>query len=151
MLSREVHHMPCLVVIEDNPGDLRLIREAVARADGSVDVIAFEDGPQALAALCGEEAMIHPGVVLLDLRLQTSDGLDVLRRLRFTPRLADIPVIVFTSSSASVDKQRSHLLGATSFIPKPRNIEDYFRVIGDVVQNMVHPPQIGGSGSQTNL
>ncbi|HLH41317.1 MAG TPA: response regulator [Bryobacteraceae bacterium] len=138
-----------LVVIDDNPGDLRLIREAVARADPSMDVISFTDGPEAIDALCGSHATIQPGAILLDLRLGAADGLDVLRIIRFVPRLADIPVIVFTSSNAAADRHRSHLLGATRFLRKPLEAEDYFRAVDDVVQQIRRGPESKrGRGSE---
>lgn len=131
--------MAPLVVIEDNPGDLRLIHEAVRQVDASINIVSFDDGPQALHALCGDHATLQPGAILLDLRLKTSDGIDVLRQLRFAPRLADVLIFVFTSSEASVDKQRSLLLGAARFIPKPLKVTDYFRVLTEVVQGMLPP------------
>jgi|GEM_PF-892978 CheY-like chemotaxis protein len=125
-----------IVVIDDNPGDLRLIREAVARADPSVDVISFTDAREAVDALCGSRATLQPGAILLDLRLGAADGLEVLRIIRFVPRLSDIPVIVFTSSNAGADRHRSQLLGATRFLKKPLKAEDYFRAVDDVVRQI---------------
>jgi two-component system, response regulator len=80
-----------------------------------------------------------PGVIVLDLRLKTSEGLDLLRQIRFTPRLSKTLVFVFTSSNAAIDKQRSLLLGATRFVPKPLKVEEYFRTVREIVQHMIPP------------
>ena len=128
--------MARLVVIEDNPGDVRLIREAVARADPSVDVVAFEDGPGAVDALFRSDAYIRADLILLDPGLRSTDGLDILRVIRFVPRFAEVPVIVFTSSKAATDEHWSGLLGDLKFVPKPVQLEDYVRVIDDVIREL---------------
>jgi CheY-like chemotaxis protein len=124
------------MVIDDNPGDIRLIRGAVAQADPSMEVVAFDGGPEVLAALCGNRLDMRPDAILLDLQLRTGNGLDLLRVIRFVPRLAEVPVVILTSSTGASDEHRSRLLGASSFLSKPLNLDDYLQVVRQIVQQI---------------
>jgi DNA-binding response OmpR family regulator len=132
-LGRE---MGCLVVIEDNPGDLLMIREAVSHAGFKGNLIAFDDGPPAIAGLCPADAVIRPDAILLDVRLKSTDGLNVLRQIRSTAHLANIPVAILTSSRAEADEQQALSLRA-KFIPKPFKVDEFLNTIGRIVQQMI--------------
>ncbi|HLH17003.1 MAG TPA: response regulator [Bryobacteraceae bacterium] len=136
--------MACVVIIEDNPGDLLMIREAVNRMDPPLEMIPFEDGPPALAALCDPGTCIRPDAILLDVRLRSSDGLEVLRKLRAIPHLAKTPVAILTSSTAEADERQALSLGAR-FVPKSFRVDEFLDSIGNVLRQMVAsgPPTTG--------
>jgi two-component system, response regulator len=136
----EVTILAILMVIDDNPGDIRLIRGAVAQADPSMEVVAFDGGPEALDALCGNGPDMRPDAILLDLQLRTGNGLDLLRVIRFVPRLAEVPVVILTSSTGASDEHRSRLLGASSFLSKPLNVDDYLQVMRQIVHQIRNGP-----------
>jgi DNA-binding response OmpR family regulator len=136
--------MACLVIIEDNPGDLLMIREAVSRLDLPLELIFFDDGPPAISALCRPDALITPDAIFLDVRLRSSDGLDVLRQLRSIPHLAKTPVAILTSSTAEADERHALSLGAR-FVPKPFRVDEFLENIGSVLRQMIGSGPLRGA------
>src|SRR5512144_2684261 len=112
-----------VVLIEDNPADVFLVRLALKEAGVDCDLTTFENGRAATNVLCQEDGSPAdppvPDVILLDLNTPGADGFDVLVRLRETARLANVKIAILTSSQAAADESRAHLLGATRFIQKP--------------------------------
>jgi len=86
------------MLIEDSDADAGIIQEALAGWQHHCDVSRFRDGDEALTLLMDEDAPV-PDVILLDLNMPKSDGLDVLRKIRNTPRLTYIPVGILTDLS----------------------------------------------------
>lgn len=123
-----------IVIIEDNPGDVLLIEKALKAKHIASDLTCFEDGQKAIQCLAKGEA---PDLVVLDLNLPKVEGIEVLKMIRSTPRLSDVPVVVFTSSESSADRQRTARLGATRFITKPSGLDDFLRVAGKAVEVML--------------
>jgi DNA-binding response OmpR family regulator len=109
-----------MLVVEDDPDDVNLLRRAMRKAalDLSYDVAG--DGEAAIAWL-GEAAATGnvPRLVLLDLKLPRKSGFDVLTWMRAHPRLRRVPVVIFTSSAISRDVMRAYDLGANSYLVKP--------------------------------
>ena len=111
-----------VLLIEDNPGDVRLTREAFAEGDVDHTLHVVTDGVEALDFLrqCGEYADTpRPTAILLDLNLPRKDGDEVLAEVRADPVLSTIPVIVLTSSEAEADVVQSYELGANAYLTKP--------------------------------
>ena len=104
--------MAHIAVVEDNP-DNRLLLQALL--DGAHELAEFESGPDALAAF--EED--RPDLVLLDISLPRMDGTEVLRRMRATPRLRDVPVIALTAHAMSGDRERFIGQGFDEYVSKP--------------------------------
>ncbi|WP_418771552.1 response regulator [Halobacterium yunchengense] len=111
-----------VLFVEDNPGDVRLAREAFAEGDLDSDLHVVSDGEAALSFLerRGEHADApRPDVVLLDLNLPKVDGLEVLERVKRDDDLQRIPVVVLTGSAAEEDVARSYERRANAYLAKP--------------------------------
>ncbi len=120
-----------VLVVEDNPGDVNLIRECVKDFIG-VDLVHVPNSIQAnrrLARKSPFEDAALPDLVLLDLRMPIFDGSIVLEVMREEPLLARTPVIVFTSSRLPQDEARCRELGATDYIWKPTDWRGWQSVI----------------------
>lgn len=84
-----------------------------------------------------------PKVILLDLRLKTTSGLDVLRQLKADARAKTIPVVVFTGSQREIELIESYQLGVNSYVIKPAHAQEFMQVVGDIGHywlNINHPP-----------
>jgi two-component system, response regulator len=123
-----------ILLVEDNPRDLKLALHAFAqhRLDGQVHVA--RDGAEALdylfgtGAHAGRDPAQRPRLVVLDLKLPRIDGTEVLRRVRADPRTQTIPVVVLTSSREETDIDRCYRLGANSYIVKPVEFDRFLEV-----------------------
>ena len=129
-------HRPARVLlVEDNEADVRLTREALREAGEGVRLSAVADGDQALAYLRREAGFAEaprPDLVLLDLNLPRKNGLEVLDELRADPSLAQIPVIVLTSSAARSDVEAAYARGANAFAVKPHELDAFMDLIGAI-------------------
>lgn len=121
-----------ILLVEDNPADVRLTREALRRGRVANTLHVVDDGDKALAFLRreGEYADApRPGLVLLDLNLPGLDGRDVLAEVKSDPDLRRLPVIVLTTSSAERDIAKSYDLGANCFVSKPVALDEFLDVV----------------------
>lgn len=138
-----------ILLVEDNPGDARLTREALANSAMPNTLYDVRDGEQALAFLRHQApyaSMPTPQLVLLDLNLPRRDGREVLEDMKRDPALQHIPVVVLTSSEAEEDILRSYRLHANCFVTKPVDLDDLSRVIEGIGQfwfNLVKLPPGG--------
>jgi CheY-like chemotaxis protein len=124
-----------VLLVEDDPGDVLMTREAFEhyRIPNSLHVVG--DGEQAMHFLrkTGEYAgMPTPGLILLDLNLPRRNGLEVLAELKADSALLSIPVVVLTTSQAEEDILRSYSLHANAYISKPVDFEKFVGVIGQI-------------------
>jgi CheY-like chemotaxis protein len=129
-----------IVLIEDNPSDVMLVELALKESHVPYELTRFKSGGEAIRALCDTEhaaEFVVPDAILLDLNTPRSDGFQVLIQLKQTPRLADVPIAILTSSQATADKHRSTTLGAT-YIEKPTQLEQFLTTVGDAVKAMLH-------------
>lgn len=113
---------PRLLYVEDEENDLLFLRRAFARAELPVQLDVVTDGDQAVAFLEARPphtARVLPRLVLLDLNLPARSGFEVLEWLRAQPALADLPVVVFSSSGRPEDRERARTLGADDYQLKP--------------------------------
>jgi len=111
-----------LLVIEDNPDDVELMRRAVGRVPMDLKVQFVGDGLQALELLHGKHTSPRwsvPRLIILDLKLPKLDGHEILRRIRANPRTRAVPVVVLTSSQQESDIQSCYQAGANSYMVKP--------------------------------
>jgi CheY-like chemotaxis protein len=118
MSSRPVR----LLLIEDNPGDVVLLREALRDAEVPHELHVAVDGREALAFLHRRGAYAdspRPDLILLDLNLPGKDGRELLAEIKRAPDLRRIPVIVLTSSEAEADISKSYELQASCYLTKP--------------------------------
>ena len=112
---------PILLVIDDNPGDRELVRQALAEIGSEVEILEAADGDEALELL---ETLVRkqqrlPNVILLDLKMFRISGHQVLSRLKAEESIHAIPVVVFTSSQDEADIALSYQLGAACVLTKP--------------------------------
>lgn len=113
-----------ILLVEDNPGDVRLTREALREADWDHTLHVAEDGSEALDFLHRRGAYTQapkPGLVLLDLNLPGLNGLEVLAHMKADPQLCTIPVQVLSSSAADDDIAASYRLHANAYVSKPND------------------------------
>lgn len=115
-----------ILLVEDNPDDEELTLRALARNNVvSNSIVVVRDGQDAIdwlegtGAYASRDANDLPALILLDLKLPKIDGLEVLRRLRATPRTAIVPVVILTSSKEDRDRANGYYFGANSYIQKP--------------------------------
>lgn len=126
-----------LLIVDDNPADVSLVREGLAAAAYSGKIESVGDGLEALAFLNrkGDFAdAAQPDLVILDLNLPKRDGLAVLAAIKAGPDLRKIPVVIFSSSQLGRDIARSYELGANCYISKPGNLRDYFSTMRAIEQ-----------------
>src|SRR5690348_9064036 len=120
-----------ILVIEDSPSDVRLIREALKDTPIAVRLSVARDGVEGLNLLHSSEngGFDRPDLVLLDLNLPKKNGCEVLAEMKSDPALKQIPVLVMTSSKADDDITKAYSLNANCYITKPGNLDEYIEVI----------------------
>jgi len=132
--------MPEILLAEDNAADVYLIREALREYQIECNVRLLTDGKEVLAFIAAGESPQHrpapPDLIILDLNLPRHDGIEILQRLHGNPGLADIPVVVLTSSDSPRDRQMATELGAARFLRKPSNLEQ-FLALGAVFKELL--------------
>lgn len=117
-----------ILLAEDNPGDVRLFREALNSLALSFELIVAEDGQKAIAIIKDTAGPHALDLIVLDVNLPRHTGDEVLRQVRAEPSLGNIPVIVMTSSEAPADKAAATWLGADLYIRKPSDLEELLEV-----------------------
>lgn len=124
-----------LLLVEDNAGDVRLIREAFIVSGQNVEIAVARDGVEALDYLRGSVSCgsaVRPDLILLDLNLPRKSGREVLREVKADDRLSAIPVVILTTSAADEDISYSYRTHANTYIIKPVNLDRLFEVIGSI-------------------
>ena len=118
-----------ILLVEDNPNDVDLMRLALERNGLSIRIDVARDGREALDYLFAAPRVPRPALILLDLKLPRVDGLEVLRRLKTHARTAAIPVTVLTGSRQHGDLIASYQRGANSYIVKPVNFDEFVAAV----------------------
>ena len=113
---------PRILIIEDNPGDVLLFQVALNDAGVDCELSEISDGRAALDFVRkGPPAL--PDLVILDLNLPKASGKEVLAEIRATPAFRPVPVVVWTSSNARVDRDQMEELGVTRYLVKPPELK----------------------------
>ena len=126
-----------ILMVEDDPGDVFLIREALKSSALSFNLHHADNGEKALDFLHRRapfESVERPDLILLDLNLPRVNGIEVLRDVKSVPELSAIPVIVLTTSKSEADASLCRQLGASDFISKAPSFEE-FLAVGKVIEN----------------
>jgi len=121
-----------ILLVEDNPADARLTREAFKEAQVDCAISLVSDGEEALAYLRHEKAhasSVRPDLMLLDLNLPRMDGRELLSIIKKDPNLKNIPVVVLTVSQAEQDITKSYDSYANCYVTKPVNLDDFIDVV----------------------
>ncbi|WP_228037534.1 response regulator [Nodosilinea sp. LEGE 06152] len=124
-----------ILLVEDNPGDIRLTQEVLKEGQICNHLNVVDDGEKAIAFLTHTAPYSHapnPHLVLLDLNLPRRSGLEVLETIKTNETLKHIPVIVFTSSHAEEDIMSAYNLHANCYITKPIDLEHFTRSIKSI-------------------
>ncbi|MFB6270823.1 MAG: response regulator [Halobacterium sp.] len=135
-----------ILLVEDNPGDVRLTREAFAEASINNDLHVVTDGEAALDFLAQRgdyDDVPRPDLVLLDLNLPKVDGLEVLEHVKGTEGLRRIPVVVLTSSEAQEDVVESYERHTNAYLTKPVDPAEFVDVVRSFEEfwlTLVHLP-----------
>jgi CheY-like chemotaxis protein len=121
-----------ILLVEDDPGDVLMTREAFAHHKIRNPLHIAEDGVEALRFLKREGPFAEaprPGLILLDLNLPRKDGRELLGEIKQDPGLRTIPVVVLTTSEAEEDILRSYELHANAYVTKPVDFEKFVEVV----------------------
>jgi chemotaxis family two-component system response regulator Rcp1 len=122
-----------ILLVEDNPADMRLVREALAEGKVPARLHWVASGESALDFLrqrAEHAAQPRPDLVLLDLNLPGLHGQEVLAEIKRDPALLNIPVIVLTSSANRRDVLEAYSAHANAYVLKPDNFDDYLHLVG---------------------
>jgi CheY-like chemotaxis protein len=126
-----------IVLIEDNPGDVLLVKMALEENGITHALTQFDSGIEAVENLCAPaNRELIPDAILLDLNTPGTDGFEALGTLRQSPRLAGVPIAILTSSRAISDKRRAAIQGAR-YIEKPSQLDAFVSSVGQAVKEML--------------
>ncbi len=123
------------LLVEDNPGDVRLTQEALKSHKVQNNLHVATDGEEAMAFLRRQGKYANaprPDIILLDLNLPKKDGREVLAEIKSDPNLKTIPVVIITSSEAEQDVIKSYNLNANCYVTKPVNLDQFIKVVQSV-------------------
>lgn len=128
--------VPLIFVIEDNPADVRLVREGVDSIDTELRLEVINSGQQAadhLTTIEADSPEDHPDLILLDLNLPGKSGFDLLKMVRTETAFRDVPVVIVSSSENADDIDRAYELAANAYVTKPADPDDYIGMIDATV------------------
>ena len=121
-----------ILLVEDNEGDVRLLREVLLETNRTVRLHVVADGSEAMAFLRYQGPYLEvprPDIILLDLKMPKMDGLEVLAQVKADPWLKTIPIIVLTTSQAEPDIVQSYKLMASCYLTKPAEWKEFERLV----------------------
>jgi CheY-like chemotaxis protein len=124
-----------VLLVEDDPGDVLIAREAMAAGQLATRLEVVSDGVEAIAYLRrerGYESVPRPDLIVLDLNLPRKSGHEVLADIKADPELRRIPVVVLTTSKAAEDVLKSYDLHASVHVSKPVDFDDYAAVVKQI-------------------
>jgi len=131
-----------ILLIEDNPADAELVREALLQHAVDCEVALVNNGETALAFIAAVEShqTRPPDLIIIDLRLPIIPGREVLKYLQTTARCQHVPVLVLTSSDSVADREEAAALGAMRYAQKPFRLVEYLK-LGIIFKQMLDLPQ----------
>ena len=135
MSTASFGHPVNILLVEDNPGDVRLTQEALKDSKMLNNLRVVEDGVEAMAYLRREREYAdaaRPDLILLDLNLPKKDGREVLGEIKGDPALRCIPVVILTTSTAEQDVLRAYDLHANCYVTKPVDLEQFINVVQSI-------------------
>ncbi len=138
-----------ILLVEDNPGDIRLVREALGECAMNHRLDVVTDGVQALEYLRREKIPLNgslPDLIILDLNLPKKDGREVLMEIKGDADLRRLPVVIFSSSDAQEDILASYDQHANCYIRKPLDLDAFIGVVGQIgrfwIDTVKLPPKV---------
>ena len=124
-----------ILLVEDNPGDVRLIIEAFKDAKAPVNLVVAQDGLEATQILYNKDKYsnsIRPKLIILDLNLPKKSGREVLKEVKNDPNLKSIPIIILTTSSSQGDVKETYQNSVNAFITKPVDLNQFINVVNSI-------------------
>jgi CheY-like chemotaxis protein len=124
-----------ILIVEDNPGDVRLTMEALKDSKVRNNLSVVGDGEEGLAFLRREGKYAHaprPDLILLDLNLPKKDGREVLAEIKADEQLRRIPVVILTTSQAEEDVLKAYNLYANCYVTKPVDLDQFIKVVKSI-------------------
>jgi two-component system response regulator len=136
-MARGVEHKPAhaILLVEDNPADVKITQRALRESGLPVELIVVRDGQEAVDYLLRQGIYAassdwrSPDLILLDLNLPGMSGRQVLERVRATPALRAVPVVVLTTSRRLEDIQQMYASGANTYIEKPQDFSRFVQAL----------------------
>ena len=132
VLSEGGGRKPGILLIEDNPADANIIREALGANDVHCDLFLVNNGEQAIEFVEKVEAQRNscPNLVILDLNLPKVTGMEVLERMRASAGFGRIPIVILTSSDSQRDRDDASRYGASAYLKKPSHLAEFLKLGG---------------------
>jgi CheY-like chemotaxis protein len=124
-----------ILLVEDNKGDIGLVKEVFEESKIRNNLIIAEDGDEAILYLHSEgkfSGFRRPDLILLDLNLPKKDGREVLKEIKEDSNLKNIPLVVLTTSNAEKDILRTYDLHANAYITKPLGFSEFMKVVESI-------------------
>ncbi len=131
-----------ILLVEDNPSDVELVRTAFDEVGIPADYTVFRDGDEAIAGIrgmAGDGSL--PALVLLDLNLPRTSGHEVLTSLRALPAFAQVPVVVFSTSNHPADRSRCLANGADEYQVKPPHFDQLLTLVQGLRERWLETPR----------
>jgi CheY-like chemotaxis protein len=125
-----------ILLVEDSPADIFLIREALAAQHLDVELTCMNDIPEAIEKLA-DESLPLPDAILVDLNLPSGEGLSLVRHVRGSGRLERVPIAIITSSQSPNDRRQAVELQVDRYIAKPTHLDDFLDSVGTAVAAML--------------
>jgi CheY-like chemotaxis protein len=128
-----------IFVVEDNPADVYLIRQALRKAGVNFELSVIDDGAEGMSFVRNFKKSPEnrrPDLAILDLNLPSNGGIEILAAIRRNHDLADVPVVIVTSSCAPFESAQAEALRISRFITKPPDLADFLQ-IGNVVKEVL--------------
>lgn len=141
-----------ILVVEDNPGDVRLVVEAFKEGKVWNKLIIVEDGVEAMAFLRKEgkyKNVLRPDLIFLDLNLPKKDGREVLKEIKLDENLRRIPVVILTTSEAEEDIMKTYNSHANCYITKPVDLDKFIEVVKMIEGFWLTVVKLPPNGKQT--
>jgi len=119
---KRVTSKPHILIVEDNPGDLFILQEALSELKFNPEISIARDGQQAIEMIIDEG--LNPTILLLDINLPRKSGFEVIVAIKQSSKSMQIPIIIFTTSSSPEDIKKAYALGASSYLCKASDIDE---------------------------
>lgn len=136
-----------ILLVEDNPGDVELIEEALQSGRVLNRISVAGDGEAAVGFLNRErnyEDAPRPDLILLDLNIPKKSGFEVLAEIKGNPALLHVPVVILTTSQAERDILKSYALHANCFVSKPVDVDEFLSVVRSTGEFWLHIVKLPG-------
>jgi CheY-like chemotaxis protein len=133
-----------LLVIEDNPTDVLLLRRALSEHGVDYDMVVVGDGEEAIEYLEQCKAEAKPELIIVDLNLPKEDGLEVLKVYRSSPSFVETQVVILTSSDSPGERRRAEIVGVDAYLRKPIELDAFLALGGTFRKLLEMPPKPQG-------